>query len=268
MGQRPTVASVEMGAQDLAASAVLLEATRALLWTKTPAEARTLANDVVVALGGTVVLARAAGPEALPVDLSFGDGDPVLPSAPAGSGARRLLQQYLASFVADVGRALELSAHVDRLVEDATIDSLTLLPNRRMIGRALGRLKLGDVLIMVDLDNFKQVNDTFGHVAGDAALTAFARTIRATLRGRDFAGRYGGDEFVLVLGNGSDPAAFLERFRRAWQAVRPFALTFSAGIAVAGVDVATALPAADGAVYRAKQAGRDRWSDADRTASR
>jgi diguanylate cyclase (GGDEF)-like protein len=179
-----------------------------------------------------------------------------------------LLQQYLASFVADVGRALELSAHVGRLVEDAAIDSLTLLPNRRMIGRALGRLKLGDVVIMVDLDGFKQVNDTFGHVAGDAALTAFARTIRTTLRGRDFAGRYGGDEFVLILGNGSDPVAFLERFRRAWQAGRPFALSFSAGIALVGQDVTLALPAADRAAYRAKQAGRDRWSDDGRTAVR
>ena len=243
----------------LSPSSVLLEATRALLWMKTPSEARTIATDVVVALGGTVVLARDAGAEALPVDLSFGDGEPILPTAPPASTARVLLQRHVPSFVADVRRALELSSHVDRLIEDAAIDSLTLLANRRMVGRALGRLRFGDVLIMVDLDHFKQVNDRLGHGAGDEALVSFARALRKSLRAKDFAGRYGGDEFVLVLGTGSDPIAFLKRFRETWQADRPFPITFSAGIALVGQEIALAVPAADRAMYQAKQSGRDRW---------
>ena len=240
-------------------SAVLLEATRALLWMRTPSEARTIATEVVMALGGTIVLARDAGPEALPVDLSFGDGEPVLPTAAPESTAHGWLEQYVASFVADVQRALQLSSHVDRLVEDAAVDSLTLLANRRMIGRASGRLKFGDVLIMVDLDHFKLVNDTLGHAAGDETLAAFGGALRKNLRAQDFAGRYGGDEFVVILGNASDPVAFLERFRRAWQAERPLAITFSAGIATVGKDTSLALPSADRAMYRAKEEGRDRW---------
>lgn len=237
----------------------LLEATRALLWISTPADARRVAADFVKLLGGEVVPAATAGREVIPIDLSFGDGEPKLPAAPAGSVARMLLERHLPSFAEDVRRALELSARADRLAEDASIDTLTGLPNRRMLGRALGRLQPDDVVIMLDLDHFKTVNDTLGHDAGDRVLRALGRTLHETARGRDMSGRYGGEEFVVILTPGTDPDAFLTRVRTAWEADRPHPVTFSAGIARADADSAATLKAADKALYVAKETGRDRW---------
>lgn len=239
---------------------VVLEATRALLWIRTPADARAVTTDVVRALGGEVVPADADHADALPVDVSFGDGEPVVPRAGRATEARMLLERHLPSLVGDVRRALELGAQVDRLAEAASIDSLTGLPNRRMLGRALGRLQAGDVVIMLDLDNFKQVNDTLGHDAGDQVLRTMGRTLRATVRVRDDVGRYGGEEFVVILRGGDGAEPFLQRLRRAWEESRPNRVTFSAGVARVGALATSTLPAADRAVYRAKAAGRDRWT--------
>ncbi len=242
---------------------VVLEVTRALLWITTPAEAKRLAIEVVTTFGGAVAPASAAESDALPVDLSFGDGEPVVPHAPPDSVARMLLERHLPVLVEDIRRAVELGSAAERVAEDASIDSLTRLANRRMLGRALGRLRTGDVVVMLDLDHFKRVNDTLGHDAGDQVLQILGQTLRRTSRGRDLVGRYGGEEFVVILGDGADPEAFLERFRRTWAADRPHPITFSAGIARAGTDPTAALAAADRAMYRAKRAGRDRWTWAD-----
>ncbi len=238
---------------------VLLEATRALLWIKTPADAKNMAADVVIALGGVVAPASTAERDSLPVDLSFGDGEPVLPWAAPGSSARTLLERHLPALVGDIHRAVELGSERGRLTEDATIDSLTGLPNRRMLGRSLGRLQRGEVVIMIDIDHFKQVNDTLGHSSGDGVLRAFGRAISANLRERDRAGRYGGEEFVIILAAGSDAESFLDRLRQAWEAVRPQPVTFSAGIALAGTVTTGVVQAADRAMYEAKAGGRDQW---------
>ena len=240
-------------------AAVILDATRRLLWIETPAEARKIACDVVAALGGSIVEAELADVAALPVDLSFGDGKPILPTATPATPAYKSLEELLPSFVVDVRRALELATQVDRFVEDASLDALTHLANRRMVGRALGRLKSGDVVIMMDLDHFKKVNDTYGHKAGDSVLSSFGRAILANVRERDFAGRYGGEEFVIILRGTDDPEAFMDRLRVRWEAERPRPITFSGGIATVGKWPPLALPAADHAMYRAKNTGRDRW---------
>lgn len=238
---------------------VLLEATRALLWIRSPAEARHLATGVVTAFGGLVAPAGPASSDALPVDLSFGDGEPVLPHAPPSSVARMLLERHLPSLVEDIRRAVALGSEADRVAVNAEVDSLTGLPNRRMLGRALGRLREGDAVVMIDLDHFKRVNDTLGHPAGDEVLRVLGRILRGSSRGRDVVGRYGGEEFVVILGNEADPDSFLERLRGAWERDRPQPVTFSAGIARVGIDPSGALAAADHALYRAKEAGRDRW---------
>lgn len=241
------------------ALAVMLDATRQLFWIESPAQARQLACEVVASLGGSIVEASLADGASLPVDVSFGNGTPIVPVAPLGTAARQYLEELLPTFVVDVRRALEVGAQVGRFAEEASLDVLTHLANRRMVGRALGRLKPGDVIIMLDLDHFKAVNDTHGHKAGDGVLSAFGRTILGTIREKDFAGRYGGEEFVIILRGADDPESFMHRLRETWESVRPLPITFSAGIAVVGEDPVLAMPAADHAMYRAKKTGRDQW---------
>ena len=237
----------------------LLDATRSLLHLTTTAEAIRITTALVQGLGGSVVSADVADADCIPADLSFGEGPPQVASAPVGSEARRLLDRYLPAFLLDVRQALELGDRVGRLAESASTDVLTGLPNRRMLERSLGRLVKSEVVIMLDLDNFKAVNDDFGHAVGDAVLSAFGAALRATVRGRDTVGRYGGEEFVVVLPASADPEAFLTRLHEHWTAVRPYPTTFSAGIALMELDVAEVMARADEALYRAKASGRDRW---------
>ncbi len=240
---------------------VVLQATRALLWIATPSEASAVARDLVRDLGGGIVAARAATSDAMAVDVSFGEGEPALPVAPPVSVARVLLERHVPIFVRDVHRALELADRANRLAEDASIDALTGLPNRRMLGRALGRLRTGDTVIMIDLDHFKAVNDTLGHPEGDRVLRLFGRTLAGNVRATDRVGRYGGEEFMVLL-HGSQPDQFLSRLRAEWLQARPQPITFSAGVAVAGAEPGQTVEAADRALYRAKQSGRDQWTSA------
>jgi diguanylate cyclase (GGDEF)-like protein len=259
MERATTAADAGLSEDALHGSTLIIQATRELLRIKTRADAKRIAEDVVRGLGGRIILADEADDEALPVDLSFGEGAPVVPTAPVDSVARMLLDRHLPSLVEDIRRAVELAYQVERFAEDASIDSLTGVANRRMLGRALGRLGVGDVVVMIDLDHFKDINDRLGHDAGDGVLRAFGRTLGTAVRGRDMVGRYGGEEFVVILADDSDADAFLRRFRAAWEIARPHPVTFSAGIAPVGALPGSTLEAADRAMYRAKAAGRDGW---------
>lgn len=244
---------------DGVATSAVLEATRALLWAHTPAAAAAIAATLVRDLGGDLVPADTADGSAIPADLSFGEGAPVLASAAPGTKARVLLDRYLPTFLLDARQALELSDRVQRLAESASTDALTGLPNRRMLERSLGRLAVSEAVIMLDLDHFKAVNDDLGHAVGDDVLRAFGQALLATLRGRDIVGRYGGEEFVVVLPASAEPDAFLSRLRDHWVALRPHPVTFSAGIALWSGDSVEVMARADEALYQAKEAGRDRW---------
>lgn len=152
----------------------------------------------------------------------------------------------------------------------ARTDELTGLVNRRGLDGAMA-LWVGEAaaLLVVDLDHFKRVNDSLGHVAGDAALRHLARVLRSALRERDVAARIGGEEFALWL-----PDTFLgpavdvaERVRAAVEATpahwsgRAIPLTCSIGVAaVPGTTTVrdNLYAAADAALYRAKQGGRNR----------
>lgn len=101
----------------------------------------------------------------------------------------------------------KLQAEIKSLQETATTDALTGLKNRRgfdeifaqEMDRSNRRKSVGGVLVVIDLDNFKGINDTWGHQAGDACLRLVARTLQKEIRDMDTAARLGGDEFVLIL---------------------------------------------------------------------
>jgi len=237
----------------------VLDATRSLFRLRTGGSARRVAEHLVRELGGQLVPGGTDGPDVIPVDVSFGDGEPLLPAAAPGSAARVLLERHLATFLLDARLVLQLSGQNERLAESASTDLLTGLPNRRMLERALGRLSSEDTVIMLDLDDFKQVNDTFGHAAGDAVLRVFGHVLGGTVRGRDIVGRFGGEEFLVVLPSVEGADAFLSRLRDEWLTERPFPVTFSAGIAASVGDPDETVSLADQALYQAKKAGRNQW---------
>ena len=123
-------------------------------------------------------------------------------------------------------------------------------------------------MALIDLDWFKRINDAHGHPIGDEVLRTFAITVFANIRGIDRFGRYGGEEFLLILPETEDDAAarILDRLRMIvaeldWSALSPgMAVTISAGIATLAPDETPdgLLARADQALYSAKEAGRNR----------
>jgi diguanylate cyclase (GGDEF)-like protein len=174
-------------------------------------------------------------------------------------------------------RSGELVALTESLREQCMTDALTGLYNRRHFDTALAReLQLADRhghpvgLLLLDIDNFKKLNDTLGHPAGDAALVAVAAALRARLRGYDIPCRIGGDELAVIVPGAELPAAteLAEQLRRTIEGLRlvdgarPLGpLSVSVGVAaypVHGSDRKSLLSSADQALYVAKRAGRDR----------
>ncbi|HWR97901.1 MAG TPA: diguanylate cyclase [Candidatus Methanoperedens sp.] len=174
--------------------------------------------------------------------------------------------------------ALELAnRELERLAHE---DDLTGLPNRRLFFRRLEhelvrsrRMQKPLALLMIDIDHFKAFNDRYGHLAGDLALRAAGAALLAGIRAYDCAGRYGGEEFVTLLPETDADEALVvaERVRRQMSSLRlelpgqgaiAGALTVSIGVAswpeVSAERVEDILAAADRALYRAKDAGRDR----------
>lgn len=168
----------------------------------------------------------------------------------------------------------ELIATREALRIQATRDALTGLLNRREIMRRLlleaeraGRQGTGLSVLLIDLDHFKQVNDTYGHPAGDAVLRASASRMQSALRAYDLLGRYGGEEFLAVLPECSlaDAEATGDRLRVALSqtpvvcaAGTSIMVTCSIGLAAMASDDPRALiNRADRALYRAKREGRD-----------
>jgi len=162
----------------------------------------------------------------------------------------------------------------ERLQYLSETDSLTGLPNRSaFFARAIKALEersQGSVL-MIDVDNFKAINDTYGHYAGDLALTQIGRHLRAILRPQDIVGRIGGEEFAVLL-NADDPTfidqiakricatLLIEARRSGDNTIQSFNVTFSIGGVVAqpGQNLLDRMRFADQALYHAKANGRNR----------
>jgi diguanylate cyclase (GGDEF)-like protein len=165
----------------------------------------------------------------------------------------------------------ELRGQLSEAQDIASHDELTGLPNRRLLRERLRWLESasersgkGFAIALIDLDHFKKINDALGHEGGDQYLKEFAAAAVSVVRDRDVVGRWGGEEFLLLLDNADagNAVLVLERLQvRAAEVrvlVRP--LTFSAGIAVfvPGDTVRAVIAWADEAMYEAKRAGRNR----------
>ncbi len=184
-----------------------------------------------------------------------------------------------AEIARDISEVMQLGlSHVERLellTQKASVDPLTGMANRRtfleQVAADLARLdgRHPCALLIVDIDHFKRINDSYGHPFGDEVLQGVAAIMKKAVRKGDAAGRYGGEEFVLYL-HMADPLQAkegAERFRRMIRQAkflhegRPVAVTASFGIACAplhGLAVEDLLKRADEALYLSKQRGRDR----------
>jgi len=191
---------------------------------------------------------------------------------------------YASAMVANATALLTLLAillaHRDEAARElerlATIDGLTGVLNRRAwLLRAADELASSArhmrplAILMIDLDHFKQINDTRGHDAGDRALRYVARALQSSVRAGDVVGRYGGEEFCVLMSHADDEAAraydrrLRESLARTATLELGFALNYSAGIAkrVEPDTLDAMLKRADATLYRAKDEGRARTLD-------
>lgn len=170
----------------------------------------------------------------------------------------------------DLGAMIEQEI---RSIQLATLDELTLISNRRgfltmaeQSQKVCRRKKIPISIILFDLNQFKPINDNFGHHEGDFALKKFAEVMRSVFRESDVIGRLGGDEFVVMLTDASDEkiAIILDRFKTEMDAMnkvinKPYLIEYSAGVACFSYDNEQSLEEmvaeADAAMYEKKKGG-------------
>lgn len=165
---------------------------------------------------------------------------------------------------------------IEELTDHVHVDALTRLYNRRWLDNALERLlaqaikaQQGLGVLLIDVDYFKQYNDTHGHPGGDQALVALSNVLKTTLRPYDFATRYGGEEFLVLLPHTTEEEA-IATAQRLWDAVRGVAIVSPTGTALPGITVSigvavsdvhstvhSLVAAADEKLYLAKNSGRN-----------
>lgn len=170
----------------------------------------------------------------------------------------------------------QLLETTEKLLFDATHDGMTGLLNRKavmdeleQVAEKANRGRGAFALLLTDVDHFKKINDTYGHQAGDEVLKAVAGRVRETIRQASKPGRYGGEEFLIVMPDTQTEMAYAaaERIRKSIASdpvTTPYGVipvTVSIGVAAndrAGGDPSRLLRAADEALYRAKNGGRNR----------
>jgi diguanylate cyclase (GGDEF)-like protein len=195
-----------------------------------------------------------------------------------GPRPRHPLPEHVALMRAGAGLAgiaIERQRAMEQLVHDARHDGLTGLPNRTSIVERLDTALAGAqpdeecAVLFIDLDGLKALNDTLGHDRADEVLREIGLRLSASVRADDFAGRFGGDEFIVVAKGASHAQAaelgtrLLEAISRPIEGVKSTVVTASVGIAMirgSGMDAREAIREADSAMYAAKRAGRDGYT--------
>lgn len=194
-------------------------------------------------------------------------------TSPVAGNLLRLLAQWLRD---NTQRIMKDRTQIWELTDHANVDALTGLYNRRWLDNALVRLQAQAIkgeqplcILIIDVDHFKKYNDTQGHLGGDQALIAMGEVLKTSVRPYDFATRYGGEEFLVILPNTvlDEGIAVAERIR---QSVEKKGVTSVDGIPLPDITVSIGLAmnrfdftpqsliaAADAQLYRAKQEGRN-----------
>ncbi len=174
-------------------------------------------------------------------------------------------------------KEIELQSVLAQAHEVSHTDSLTFLPNRRQVMVDLqNAVTFSDrygtplTISMLDIDNFKNINDTYGHIVGDEVLRSLAGKLRQHIRHPDTIGRYGGEEFLIVLPHSTVKAA-VEQAQRLCEQVRSLSITIGEQTLSVTISIGVAqykrekedwqsfLSRADRALYQAKDNGRDQW---------
>ncbi len=178
-------------------------------------------------------------------------------AVPAGA----ILGEVLATKMDAIHRAQRALVETRSLLERANLtDDLTGVGNRRLANSLLDAMQPGDGLVVLDLDHFKQVNDSRGHAEGDRILSELGRYLLGAVREADTVARFGGEEFIVVLrGAGPKIGDATVRLLSGWRA-RDVGVTLSAGatLHVQGRSPDATCRSADAAMYEAKRRGRDR----------
>jgi len=245
------------------------------IWGRSLATGLTLIeDDVREKVGGTCFYSETVSRMCIPL-VSFGQSLGVLMLDSSASGAFQPSDRQPLESVADIcATAIQNAHYVERVKQLAYIDGLTGIFNRRFfelrineeMERAL-RFDVGMSVIMIDIDQFKRLNDEFGHLLGDEVLRQVSSLFHQQLRKIDVVCRYGGEEFAILLSQ-TDPhyslgvAEKLRRVVETWQFPGvPRPVTISAGVATFpehGLSRDDLMKAADAGLYTAKQLGRNR----------
>jgi diguanylate cyclase (GGDEF)-like protein len=256
-------------------------------------------ESAVTITGASSAQLVADGNELARAGIIDGGGPPLTIALAAGSSNDSLLVLHpprgggfddesveLAEWLAGRASIALQNAHLHRVTRQlATTDELTQLANRRQFDEALAaevvraeRFRDPVAVVAADLDNFKEINDRFGHDVGDLVLRAFAAAIRTNVRDVDLPARYGGEEFTVLLPatDAEGGRQLAERLRRAVEELSldsggagtvPVRSSFGVASYPAEPSAAALMRAADRALYRAKAAGKNRVVVAEREAA-